>query len=99
MSQGISPLGLFKFYWTDAIAGISGGTTIKYVDVNNGTNVKSYGNIVGSYVVSCGTYDTLLGSIIVLRTSDNSAITAHIALNGSISTTVTSNIKHRVFYF
>ena len=92
-------MGLFKFYWTDAIAGISGGTTIKYVDVNNGTNVKSYGNIVGSYIVYCGTYGSLLGSIIVLRTSDNNALTAYFGANTSPNTTVTSNIKHRVFYF
>lgn len=78
---------------------MSGGTTIKYVDVNNGTNVKSYGNIVGSYVISCGSHGAFLGSVIMLRASDNSAIVSHIGSDGSISSTASSNVKHRVFYF
>lgn len=40
---------LYLFFMsTDAIAGMSGGTTIKYVDTTTTVDVSGYGNILGA---------------------------------------------------
>lgn len=44
-------MGLFKFYWTDAIAGISGGVKINYIDLECGDDVTSY-TIIGHYLLT-----------------------------------------------
>ena len=73
----------------------AGGTTIRYVDVNNGTDVSSYGNIIGAMVLSSSTnfeysciYKLNTGSTIV-------------GSNGSsgFDTRSHSYTTHRVFYF
>ena len=87
-------MGLFKFYWTDAIANAS-GTTIRYADVNNGTDVTSYGNIIGYLIL-----ETISNSTepIIVHTSGVKVAGCRIGANlPNIS--ANDKIKIRVFYF
>ena len=83
------------FYLTDAIAS-AGGTAINYVDVSNGTDVTSYGNIIGSRLISG------LGkgsSIIVYVESSKSSYIGYInGIDSSIIYAPKPSIIHRVFY-
>ena len=80
------------FFETDAIAGISGGTEIKYIDTQTGVNVSGYGNILGA--VPLWNYSN---NIQLVLTSLNGSIKFMSAdINGSA---YASSYPIRVFYY
>ena len=76
---------------------MSGGTTINYVDVYNGTNISSYKNIIGSSVISGLNKGS---SIIVYIESSKAYYIGYI--DPGLSEIIYSSkptVIHRVFYF
>lgn len=80
---------------TDAITN-AGGTSIKYIDVNNGTDISSYGNIIGGMVLS--TKGSNSQSCIFTLSSGSKIVGSRNGASG-FDMSFHSEIRHRVFYF
>ena len=86
-------MGLFKFYWTDAIAS-AGGTTIKYIDTQTATLINPNLNIIGAKItdrLEAGYYG------IIQYRFDNNIIFYAISNSGTIHDSFAFGI--RVFYY
>ena len=84
-------MGLFKFYWTDAIAN-AGGTTIKYVDTKT-AQLITVSNVLGAIV----TDNTGFAVGPVLFRNGNYVVFYALTTAGVVNVNTTVNI--RVFYF
>ena len=73
------------------------GTTIKYVDVRNGTDVPSYGNIIGCLILETTSNSTQ--PLIVTHVNGNKITGSRIGTSSGINISANDNIKIRVFYF
>ena len=82
----------FDFYQDDAITGISGGTTIKYIDTQTNTDINIT-NILG-FIFTEPFYSGTRGLILGYNGSNKHIFVVN--ASGGITTTV-ANI--RVFYF
>ena len=84
-------MGLFKFYWTDAIAS-AGGTTIKYIDTTTREDI-TVSNVLGAIIID----NTGYGMSPVLFRKGGLFIFYILSDSGGINVNVVISI--RVFYY
>ena len=91
-------MGLFKFYWTDAIAS-AGGTQIKSVDTRTTVDISGYGNILGAIYLEFLDYTTRFGLVLLKNRNETAFFKFTSTVSDGCDVDFSTLEDIRVFYF